>query len=192
MRLRSYLRENITDSDIQRDFIKWAEKIWGESFTTPYNEKRTVLVFRENPKHKFLMSVIYNPRGVRVIGDFIFGIAPKYEITWSPRLKSEDKDIYEKTIKHEVLHLGLSKHDREFKRMASKWGTSASEMSIKGEKPILKVQIRPRKYQKVDMEFENEDEASTYARMILKSGAEKEAFKKKYGIEGPLRFKIKY
>lgn len=107
MRLHLYLKESKkSDWDIQKDFLYWAKKIWS-NFSESYALKKTNLIFTEDPNHKVLMSVIYDPRGVRVIGDVILGLASKYEIKYHTRLKSEDIDIYEKTIKHEVLHLGL-------------------------------------------------------------------------------------
>ena len=140
------------------------------------------------------MSVIYDPRGVSAIGNLIIGMARKYEIKYHPRLKSEPPDIYEKIIKHEVLHLGLSKHDREFRNAAKKWGTAPSEKGIKGDGKIrLKYRLKPRKFVELkEPEFDDPDVAVRYARNILNSPEETKIFKEIHNIEGPLKFKFDY
>ena len=189
MRLESFLTES-HNYNIQKDFMKWAETIWGDSrhLLDQIKTGKVKILFNEDPKNRAVMSVICNPRDIRRFRSIVLSFAPKYTVVYHPRILDEDRETYEKIVKHEVLHLGLTKHDKAFRQMAKKWDTAPTQQMIKKGRAELQVRIKPRKYQTIKT-FDDPDEAVMYAKYMLSD--EIDRIKKKYDID-KLHLRVRY
>jgi len=188
MNIEKYLlNEDYSKNQLKTDILHWIGKIWGDKILDAFKSGKSRIVLTEDPKHKFLMSIKFNPKEGRGMFGILLSLAPKYEFIYNPRIHSEDKDVYEKVLKHEIIHMGNIKHDTYFRELAKKHGTGASEMQLRGEKAKLEIRISPRKYETLG-EFDTPEEAQKFSQEVFKN---RDEYKKKYNIDH-IKLRLKY
>lgn len=189
MRLKHYLIESISQSWVQDQYKLWSKKIWGEN--TFNNHINKILSFSTNRedlkaaggKKNSLMALIHPPPSGKAIGNTLISL-PKYlKVYISDRmLEMKDKEKALKIIKHEVIHIGYSQHDKKFRDMCKEFGAATTEMQAEGGEYLLQIRIKPRKYATIE-KFSDYDEALKRGKAILRDKAELRRIKEKFKVE---------
>jgi hypothetical protein len=189
MKFKHYLRESITQSWVEDQYKQWTRKIWGEnayktisgrlSFTT----KRADLQAIKGHSANALMALIHPAPGGKAIDNILISV-PKYlKVYISERmLDLKDKEKALKVIKHEVIHIGYSAHDKKFRDMCKKYGAAPTETQAEGGGYLLQIRIKPRKYATIE-KFDDYDEAIRRGNAILRDKAELKKVKEKFKVQ---------
>jgi len=197
MRLKHYLRESISQSWVEDQYKLWTKKIWGEetfnkhinkilSFTTNRNDLKAA-----GGKATALMALIHPGRGGKAISHTLISLPTYLKVYISDRmLDMKDKEKALKVIKHEVIHIGYSQHDKNFREMCKEFGAATTEMQAEGGGYLLQIRVKPRKYATIET-FEDYDEALRRGKAILRDKAELDKIKKKFNVEGPAKLSVK-
>jgi predicted metallopeptidase len=192
MKFGRYLNESITQTWVEDQYKLWAKKVWGEnafkhinkvlSFTTNRDDLRAA---QGKGKSTALMALIHPGKGGKAISSILISIPQYIKIYISNKmLELDDKEKALKIIKHEVIHIGYSKHDKNFRDMCKKYGAATTEVQAE-EEPAgyeLQIRIKPRKYVTIE-KFDDYDKAIRRGKAILRDKAELKKIKEKFKVQ---------
>lgn len=138
-------------------------RIWGSGVTAHKLNDKTTFYF-EDPKAKTLACVTYRSTPLpKAMGNTLLRSSPYYKVYISPRLLLEPKEIIDRCLTHEVIHIGYPHHDRHFEYMCKKHGTFSSENAMRGGK--VKIQEkRGSRYVDTGKTFDTMEDAMKWGR----------------------------
>jgi hypothetical protein len=162
---------DVNRDEILQRFKAAAARVWGDNavFSTQF------FVASEEPRTQDnglpVYAAIMHSDGCkpRASGRHLIQRCSGYKLLVSDRLLLQPDDMIEKVLLHEAIHMGHWKHTQEFREVAREVGAAVSGSAAEAGQNVIKVQKKVgARYQTVKT-FEDEDEATTWAKEQIKS-----------------------
>jgi len=136
-----------------------SKEIWGDVV-----DKMTITCELKTMKTNNLASLSRDSRcNPQAIDNHLYRYCKEYTLQLSPRLLELPDDRLEKVLKHESIHMGYFRHDRNFLDLASKVGATFSEASFDTPGILIEVRGSNGRYHTV-MTAQNPEEARRLGR----------------------------
>ena len=125
----------VTKEEIEKLFYHHAKRVWGE------NINKIQFTFSIVPGKKEMMSVAYKSRP-KAIGSTLVSTPKVQNVYISDKLFNLPPEHIEQIVIHEVIHIGYSRHDEDFRRVVEKYGGTITTSQLEGYG--YHVQAKPR------------------------------------------------
>ena len=126
----------MNEQDILEQFVREARKIWGNAVDNLNIKVR--IGDNINPNKNYANASLEHPSNIthQAIGSSLMRTSKNLTLQIHPRALNLPSDKFRGVLRHEALHIGYNRHDKDFRALAEKLGIPVSF----GHEGVVKIQ----------------------------------------------------